>query len=67
MGRKLMIKASTRPAMAPIVTGSATTPGLPVARYCDQGHSAAPNNTSNSRNDLLTVPCSVMRSLSRAG
>ena len=30
---------------------------------CDQGQSAAAISTTSSRNDLLIVPCSVMRSV----
>src|SRR5262249_25675249 len=62
-----MISASTRPPMAPITIAGATTAGLPVCMNSDHGHSAAAISTTSARNDLLTVPCSVMRSLSRAG
>src|SRR5580698_5803285 len=61
-GLKLMISASTRPPMSPPISGNATTDASPVLRYCDQGQKAPASNTTSSRNDLLTAPCTVMRS-----
>src|SRR3984885_8147354 len=59
---KLMIRPSARPPIRPIIIAGAITAGLPLPKNCDHGHSAAISSTSSSRNDLLTVPCSVIAS-----
>src|ERR1700728_861902 len=57
-----MINPNTRPPTRPITSAGATAAGLPLAKNCDHGHSAAASSTTSSRNDLLIVPCSVMAS-----
>src|SRR5665213_2246260 len=62
IGLKLIMSAATNPPMMPIHIGGNTTDASPVARYCDQGQKAPASSTTSSRNDLLTAPCTVMRS-----
>src|ERR1700694_5806695 len=59
---KLMISPSASPPSRPIRIAGAAAAGLPLPTACGHGHSAAPSSTTSSRNDLLTVPCSVFAS-----
>src|SRR5580698_930376 len=62
IGLKLMMSAATKPPMMPIHIGPNTVEASPLARYCDHGQKAPASSTTSSRNDLLTAPCTVMRS-----
>src|SRR5581483_593935 len=62
-----MISAVINPPTRPISTAGPTTVASPVERYWDQGQSALASSTTSSRNDLLIVPCRVIRSSRAAG
>src|SRR6185437_6292046 len=62
-----MTTARISPPKTPIRTDVETVDASPVAMYCDHGHRALASNTTTIRNDLLIVPCKLMRASPASG
>src|SRR6185437_11511483 len=62
-----MTTARINPPNTPIRTEVETVDASPVDMYCDHGHRALASNTTTIRNDLLIVPCRVIRASPTSG